>query len=734
MTEGELKNKLFQQGRMLQIFVLLLFLLFVVLMVGYVQYNVAHSMEYEQLVTLETVSEKVTANMVDYFDRQWSHLDYVAETMAFGTYQTQADVLNTLAQVKRAHGLGNQKNLIILIDESGYYYTSDAGKVALWSEFTSSTGYISKDTRLMLNNLAELEDHQEQYICFVKYLDEPIVAADGSCFPYIVLATDEKVFQVDVSMGEFGSFSEAFVIASNGRKISTQTGSSAFSNSYNILSALQRAEFMMGDSYEQTLAKIEHVESGCSLIQYQDKRYYIAHHAMGIEDWNAMYIVESNQMVNRITPLIYRLVFVLSAGFFLLFLLIVWAINVRNKERLLNERLRATTAAAESANKAKSSFLSRMSHDIRTPLNGIIGMTTIAKRSLEDKAAVAACLEKISVASDHLLELVNEGLDLSRIENGKLDVQNAPVDLCKLLENMSSMNDSRIASKKQIYQLDLDGLLHPAVITDKTILNQILLNIVGNAVKYTPDGGTIRCTVYDKLLEGQQAEYHFVVSDTGIGMSQEFLAHIFEQFAQEENSRVTTYEGTGLGMAITKELVDLLGGTITVESEQGTGSTFEVILTLPLQEVKAEAVDAVQVQQEFVADGRKYHVLLAEDNDLNREIMEFLLQDANITYDSVANGVQAVEAFTQSQPQEYDCILMDVMMPDMNGYEATAAIRALQRPDAQTIPIFAMTANAYDEDRKKSLEAGMNAHLTKPIVIADVLDTIHTWCDKGRTR
>lgn len=721
------------QQRTRQTVMLALFLFLVFIMIVYMERSVNRSMELEQLITLKTVSGKVASNMEDYFERQWSHLDYIEQTMKFSSYDTQKDVFHMLERVKMAHGLEGEGSLLILIDEKGYYYTAEAGKAALWRGLNDSAGILPEDTALVLSDLAEVKDHLEQYICFMKKLEEPITAADGSRFPYLVLAADERVFEIDLSMGEFGTITDAFVITSNGRKVNSQMGSIGLSKSYNILSALKGAKFILGDSYGEMVSGIEDGKSGVSLIEYQQKEYFISFHSIGIEDWSAVFIMDREHMVDRITPFIYQLLVVSAVGFTGLFLLVLGVIFInrdieRRREHLINDQLQASAAAAERANKAKSEFLSRMSHDIRTPLNGIIGMTAIAEKTIDDKKSVESCLKKITSASDHLLELINEVLDIARIENGKVEVKNEPLNLKELLGQLSDMNESRIAARSLIYQMDLSGLTHPYVIADRTMLNQILLNILGNAVKYTENNGSIRCTAYDKLLTAERAEYHFIVEDTGIGMSAEYVTHIFDHFSQEEIGARTSYEGTGLGMAITKDLVDLMQGTIAVKSEKGVGSTFEVTVTFAL--CREEEIKAAEKKEKERIRSCQYHVLLVEDNEINREIAEFLLQDAGISCQLAEDGVQAVEAFRQSAPGEYDAILMDILMPNMDGHEAARQIRAMERQDAQTIPIFAMTANAYQEDQEKSIAAGMNVHLTKPMVLEQVLEALQTWCRK----
>jgi CheY-like chemotaxis protein len=352
-----------------------------------------------------------------------------------------------------------------------------------------------------------------------------------------------------------------------------------------------------------------------------------------------------------------------------------------------------------------------MSHDIRTPINGIIGMTNIATKSLDDINKVEDCLGKISGAADHLLSLINDVLDMSHIESGKMEIVHQPLDIRTVIDNCVSIISGQLLSRHVTFQQNLGEFEHPWLLGDELHLRQVFINILGNAVKFTPDGGTITFQAEEVSSTETTAHYRFVFKDTGVGMSEEFQKKIFEAFSQEDNGSRTTYKGTGLGMAISKQFVDMMGGSIQVDSEQGKGSCFTVDLDFDIdpdrkEEVK-ETVDPIRLK------GMK--VLLVEDNELNIEIAQELLEDEGIEVTTAENGQIAVDTFTQNPPNTFDAILMDVMMPVMNGLDATRNIRASNHPEAKTIPIIAMTANAYVEDVNASLAAGMNEHIAKPI-------------------
>lgn len=385
----------------------------------------------------------------------------------------------------------------------------------------------------------------------------------------------------------------------------------------------------------------------------------------------------------------------------------------KKREEESRSALKEAYELAQNANKAKSDFLSKMSHDIRTPLNAVIGMTELARLHMDDKERLLYDLEQIGVSSQLLLSLVNEVLDMSKIESGKFELNNSDFNLHELLEEVICLMRTQAEEKKQIFHVSMDELKHERVIGDRARLSQIFLNIMSNACKYTPEGGEIFISV-SELSSGNSrlGRYRFVFRDTGIGMSEEYLQHIFEPFSRANDSRISKISGTGLGMGITKNLVQMMGGEIRVESRIGEGSCFTVILELRLQEEKAEEVPELRIQD---VDCRGIHILLAEDNELNREIAASLLEVTGACVEAAENGKEALEMFRASQPGYYQIIFMDIQMPVMNGYEAVEAIRRLERADASEVVIVAMTANAFAEDVIKSLQAGMNEHLAKPI-------------------
>ena len=394
----------------------------------------------------------------------------------------------------------------------------------------------------------------------------------------------------------------------------------------------------------------------------------------------------------------------------------------RTKDKKINQRLEDAFHTAENANRAKTTFLNNMSHDIRTPMNAIIGFTNIAMKH-EPEPEVRGCLEKIRESSDHLLTLINDVLDISRIESGKIKFAPIGVDIVEVADTVLSIMYGFLSNRNITFHTHLAIPETRYVLADAVRIREVLVNILGNAVKFTGDGGSITFT--SDYLPGADDRHMIVryrVTDTGVGMTKEFVKHIFDEFSQEESSARTHYKGSGLGMAISKRYVDLMGGNISVESEKGKGSTFTV--ELPLELTEADKVQK-QASPGDSTDLAGVKILMAEDNDLNAEIAMVQLEELGIHITRASDGKEALKIFASNQPGTFDIIFMDIMMPKMNGYEATKAIRTLQnRPDARTIPIIAMTANAFAEDVQASLDAGMNGHLSKPIVIDEVVKTI----------
>ena len=397
----------------------------------------------------------------------------------------------------------------------------------------------------------------------------------------------------------------------------------------------------------------------------------------------------------------------------------------RTGEHQTTLAVEAALEVAEKASQAKTDFLSNMSHDIRTPMNAIVGLTTLMENELDQPEKLAEHLHKLESSGQLLLGIINNILDMSRIESGKTTLSVEPMHLSQQLDQLSTMIRAQASEKAQTFTVSTH-LRHENLLADPTRLNQVLMNILSNAVKYTPRGGHIRFEVEELPRNEHYAKYRFVVQDDGIGMSEAYQKTLFDPFTREERSGTNKVQGTGLGMAITKNIVDLMGGSISVESATGKGTRFEVVLEFPI-DAEADAVPKVQAlpeEPEDVSPLCGMNFLCAEDNAINAEILELLLESKGAHCKIYPNGQEIVDAFVRVKPGEYDIILMDVQMPVMDGLEATRRIRSSENPLGRVIPILAMTANAFLEDMQKSKEAGMDEHLSKPVDIDALEQTV----------
>lgn len=392
----------------------------------------------------------------------------------------------------------------------------------------------------------------------------------------------------------------------------------------------------------------------------------------------------------------------------------------KQREKLYTEEIRKSAEKARKANEAKTRFLFNMSHDIRTPMNAIVGFSGLLEKSLHDEKKSLGYIKKIRVSSDILLTIINQVLEMARIESGKITLSSESVNIREMVDAMNTVFESSLTKKSLEYQCSLN-VVHDQILCDKTKMEEIILNVVSNSIKYTNPHGKITVSIDELASEDEKnADYKVVVEDNGIGMSQDYLPHIFEEFSREHTSTETRVAGTGLGLPIVKSLVDRMGGIIEVESEEGKGTRFIMKFSFPVslenQVREKEKQNIPDITEKL--EGKR--ILLAEDNELNAEIAETVLEETGIKVKHVEDGIQCIEELKKMPEKYYDVILMDVQMPNMDGYTATQRIRDLDDSRAE-IPIIAMTANAYDEDRRKAQEAGMDGFLAKPLDVDEMM-------------
>ena len=549
-----------------------------------------------------------------------------------------------------------------------------------------------------------------------------------------------------------------FMLDHDGNITYTNLSGDKYQRNYSLLKHLKGEQAITEEEADLFKKKFDNGESGVALLGKQNP-YYLGYCPIESNNTILVCIVAKGVVDNVLMDYQKTVLFttILMAGFILLlFAGLFYSISrlsladqkaeyeKRNNElhlqtmkemEVVNQKLKkaknvATEAlqTAENANKAKTDFLSNMSHDIRTPMNAIIGITSLIRHDAGNKAKVIEYADKIDISSQHLLGIINDVLDMSKIEAGKTVFKYSDFSILDLVQELDTIFHTQIYEKQQTLTIIKENIQHEWVNGDQVHLMQIFSNLLSNAVKYTQEGGEIQFFVEEcETKSSVYAKYRFLVSDNGMGMSADFKDTIFDAFTRAESSLTNKIQGTGLGMAITKNLVEAMGGTIDVESELGQGSCFEVLLDLKIAENRTAALAAqeeIDEQDGNILQGMRF--LCAEDNELNAEILTELLKIEGAECTICENGEEILKAFEQSAPGDYDMILMDVQMPVMNGYEATKAIRRSSHELAKKIPIIAMTANAFSEDIQHSLAAGMNAHISKPVEMKVLEKTIRS--------
>ena len=553
--------------------------------------------------------------------------------------------------------------------------------------------------------------------------------SDGSDSLAIVVGLSTQYMGEVLFLDSDKSLSYSFVVRDDGSYVVGNEGDTHenyFERLYNIFHEQDNVE--AAAYIQQMKAAMDAGEDFSTIIRNGGSRHHIYCTNLPYCEWYLVTVLPFEGLDTAISGMGERwLTMVYAASFAVIAMLLylffryfkLFRDQVSELKRM-NMEMDAARKEAEQANRAKQEFLSSMSHDIRTPMNAIIGMTSLALDNTSNPEQVRDYLGKIALSSKHLLGLINDVLDISKIESGKMTLNVEPMSLREAMDSIVNIMQPQIAAKNQQFNAVFREVLSEYVCCDGVRLNQVLINLLGNAVKFTPEKGSVQVIVYQEELpeDTSLVRTHFLVRDTGIGMSKEYQAVIFESFSRENNKRVRKTEGSGLGMAITKYIVDAMGGTISVRSEQGQGSEFHVVVDLERalapHDTAAEAAGGAEGAGDVVLKGKR--ILLAEDNELNWEVARELLSVLALELDWAENGEICVEKFRRSQLGYYDAIIMDVRMPVMDGYEATAAIRGLERADAD-LPIIAMTADAFSEDIQRCLACGMNDHLAKPIDI-----------------
>lgn len=680
----------------------------------------------ERKTHLNEISKQITQAVDISMQHLWSHTMTAGEILQDcelneenDIYEAVTDINNTIA----VDGItiivcDGENNLYAPNRNENFYIEESLLKNNKEKQVLIGTGY---------DKTQGLDD-----LVFLAKLPQALKTNDGEIeLTHIALVKSMSAFRKKFDITGFENEAYVYLVKKSGESFYENYSASVTDSGEDMYESIRNGRFLHNTSRSELMESVQNGMEYVAEFKADKQSFFVSTTPSKANGWSVIMFVPTS-VLGYFTDVFTRTLLMYICAMAVAFIILVsgivymfadyWKKGIQiTQHEEVKELLTQVARNAENASNAKSEFLSSMSHDIRTPINAVIGMVDIASKNVNDPERVSDCLKKISVSSEHLLSLINDVLDMSFIESGKAVVSRNHIDLDLLLNNCCSIIEGQLLNRDLNFIKRFDNIEYPRVIGDELRLRQVLINILGNAVKFTDDGGKIILEVKQLSKADTTVKYCFEITDTGKGMSEDFQQHIFEAFSQELNGSRTNYMGTGLGMSITKRFVDLMQGTIAVRSKLNEGSTFTIELEFEIDNTVVEEPQEEPVQ----VDLSGMHVLLVEDNELNLEIAQIMLEDEGVEVISARDGAVAVEMFKQSELNEYDAILMDIMMPVMNGLEAAEKIRSLERSDAAKIPIIAMTANAYAEDVKKTKEAGMNAHLTKPVKVAELVSVLN---------
>ena len=713
----------------------------------YIQNLVYH----ERLSQMEEVTHQMFRNLEDVIENHWDIVDVQCNYLYYTPLKTDAEFYRYLRKLSELSNYQESQIEVVAVDSSGRYYT-EYGSMGLLREMT----YLESAPERVSYVSNSLTTNDSQMV-FLEQLSTPITLQSGE--KEITL----RYFGISQSMTQLNDYfrcdayennNSVYILDNDGFKLFNANDTELLKG-HNVYTVLSRMSYLHGSSFAEAKERLARTGSCYSNAVLNGTEYFYALKQMENAQWTLAFLVPAECVAvntQKLVGIVMAIIAAFATVFSITAVFVGWLL-LRQKQRqelqaekeanlrLEQYNIQLTQAndemrraqdiaaealhAAERASQAKTDFLSNMSHDIRTPMNAIVGLTTLMENELDQPERLAEHLHKLETSGQLLLGIINDILDMSRIESGKTTLNVEPMHLSQQLDQLSTMIRAQTNEKAQTFTVSTH-LRHENLLADPTRLNQVLMNILSNAVKYTPRGGHIRFEVEELPRNEHYAKYQFTVQDDGIGMSEAYQKTLFDPFTREERSGTNKVQGTGLGMAITKSIVDLMGGSISVESATGKGTRFEVVLEFPIdaEADHAQKLQALPEEEETVSPLSGMKFLCAEDNAINAEILEMLLEANGASCTICSNGQEIVDAFANVKPGEYDMILMDVQMPVMDGLEATRRIRNGENPLGRIIPILAMTANAFLEDMQKSKEAGMDAHLSKPVDIAALEQTV----------
>ena len=713
----------------------------------YIQNLVYH----ERLNQMEEVTHQMFRSLEDVIDTHWSEVNVQCNYLYYTPLKTDTEFYRYLKKLSELSNYHERQIELIAVDSAGHYYTEN-GRMGL----LRGMKYLESAPQRVsyVSNSLTVDDSR---MVFLEKLSTPITLQSGE--KEITLC----YFGISQSMTQLNDYfrcdayennNSVYVLDDNGFKLFNANDTELLKG-HNVYTVLSRMSYLHGSSFAVAKERLDRTGSCYSNAVLDGTEYFYALKQMENAQWTLAFLVPAKYVAvntQKLVTIVMIIIIVIAMVFSVITVFVGWFLLRQKQQQELqaekeanlrleqynihltqvNDELRQAQdiaaealQSAERASKAKTDFLANMSHDIRTPMNAIIGITTLMKNELHQPEKLAEHLDKLENSGQLLLGIINDILDMSRIESGKTTLNAEKMNLPQQISQLDSIIRQQAGQRRQTFTVNTH-LQHENVLGDPNRLNRVLMNILSNAVKYTPTGGHIRFEVDELPRNEHYARYRFVVQDDGIGMSEAYQKTLFDPFTREERSGTNKVQGTGLGMAITKNIVDLMGGSINVESTTGKGTRFEVVLEFPV-DAEADTVPEAQVLPEEEEEtsplsGMKF--LCAEDNAINAEILEMLLEANGASCTICSNGQEIVDAFASVKPGEYDMILMDVQMPVMDGLEAARRIRSGENPLGRIIPILAMTANAFLEDMQKSREAGMDEHLSKPVDIAALEQTV----------
>ena len=713
----------------------------------YIQNLVYH----ERLNQMEEVTHQMFRSLEDVIDTHWDDVNVQCNYLYCTPLKTDTEFYRYLQKLSELSNYHERQIELIAVDSAGHYYTEN-GRMGLLREMN----YL-EDSPQRISYVSNSLTVDDSRMVFLEQLSTPITLQSGEkeiTLRYFGIAQSMTQLNDYFRCDAYENNNSVYVLDNNGFKLFNANDTELLKG-HNVYTVLSQMSYLHGSSFAVAKERLARTGSCYSNAVLDGTEYYYALKQMENAQWTLAFLVPAKYVAvntQKLVSIVMIIIIVIAMVFSVITVFVGWSLLRQKQQQELqaekeanlrleqynihltqvNDELRQAQdiaaealQSAERASKAKTDFLANMSHDIRTPMNAIIGITTLMKNELHQPEKLAEHLDKLENSGQLLLGIINDILDMSRIESGKTTLNVEKMNLPQQISQLDSIIRQQAGQRRQTFTVNTH-LQHENVLADPNRLNRVLMNILSNAVKYTPTGGHIRFEVDELPRNEHYARYRFIVQDDGIGMSKAYQKTLFDPFTREERSGTNKVQGTGLGMAITKNIVDLMGGSINVESTTGKGTRFEVVLEFPV-DAEADTVPEAQVlpeEEEGTSPLSGMKFLCAEDNAINAEILEMLLEANGASCTICSNGQEIVDAFASVKPGEYDMILMDVQMPVMDGLEATRRIRSGENPLGRIIPILAMTANAFLEDMQKSREAGMDEHLSKPVDIAALEQTV----------